>query len=99
MNLPGFDAEASLGRTRDTYGSPKGRLTNGEYANRASVVPSLPISGCGACTELRWPTGGGTGACVRDCCDVLGRCQIETCPCSGSDLGGVSFHLERALFF
>jgi len=26
----------------------------------------------------------GTGACVQDCCDLLGHCKIKACPCGGS---------------
>jgi hypothetical protein len=79
MNLPGFNAEASLRPTNEIY-HPQllPEVFEGVLASRAIS------SGCGACTELKWPTGGGTGACVQDCCDVLGNCQIKTCPCSSS---------------
>jgi len=81
MNLPGFNAEASLGPTTGIYHP---QLLAGISSGVAAVIASRASSGCGACTELKWPNGGGTGACVQDCCDVLGNCQIKTCPCSGT---------------
>jgi hypothetical protein len=82
MNLPGFNAEASLGPTAGVYHP---RLLAGISSRIEGVIASRAISsGCGACTEVKWPNGRGTGACVQDCCDVLGNCQIKTCPCSDS---------------
>ena len=85
MNMPGFTAESSLYRissTRRTKGM-RGSLPSGV------VVPQLRVStapGCGECTPLRWPDGTPTGACARACCDVLGRCGTETCPCGSGGL-------------
>ncbi len=92
MKLPGFSAEASL-RTNATafpYHIPAARPGT-ESFNR-NVIPSLQrvsTTGCGTCSELKWPNGTGTGACVQDCCDVLGNCQIKACPC-GSGSGSVA---------
>jgi hypothetical protein len=85
MNLPGFDAEASLCPTVGIYHRHARVLIAGVQPRRGGVTASLDTSsGCGPCTELKWPNGGGTGACAQDCCDVLGRCQIQSCACSGS---------------
>jgi hypothetical protein len=86
MNLPGFTAEASLYRLVSTYGS---KTVHGSGRALGAVVPQLRVPtapGCGECTSLRWPDGTPTGACARACCDVLGRCSTETCPCGS---GGI----------
>ena len=90
MNLPGFTAEASL-RTSATAidFSSVARSEHQSFSDR--VIPSFrrqAIGGCGACTELKWPNGTGTGACVQDCCDLLGKCTIQACTCGGG--GGLS---------
>src|SRR5262245_27534639 len=91
MNLPGFTAEASLRASATALGfNSVARSGNESFSGR--VIPSLrrqAISGCGACTELKWPNGGGTGACVQDCCDLLGNCTIQPCTCGGSGLGSI----------
>ena len=96
MNLPGFNAEASLGRAASSFRSA---ASTGEIPSvRSTVIPSLPNTGgggtCGACTETRWPNGSGTGACVQDCTDVLGRHTFRSCSCpsSGGGLGGFGAH-------
>jgi hypothetical protein len=88
MKLPGFSAEASLGRTTEVY------AFSTSTAEMRSPGPSViaafrrqAISGCGPCTELKWPNGSGTGACVQDCCDLLGNCKIQACTCGGSGGG------------
>jgi hypothetical protein len=52
---------------------------------------------CGACTELKWPNGTGTGACVRDCCVSVAKgkgwetvCQFESCSCP-INVGGINW--------
>jgi len=87
MTLPGFSAETSLGTNATNFRYRTTASTNVTQSFNGRVVPSLPASGCGACTETKWPNGTGTGACVQDCCDVLGHCQIQACPCSGSGFG------------
>jgi hypothetical protein len=88
MNLPGFNAEASLGPTVRIYRRHTRALITAVRPRRRGITASLAVSsGCGPCTELKWPNGTGTGACVEDCCDVLGRCEIKSCPCSGSGAG------------
>jgi hypothetical protein len=85
-SMPGFTAETSLYRTLSNY---RTKGVHGCLPGPRAVVPQLRIStvpGCGDCTPLRWPDGTPTGACARACCDVLGRCSTETCPCGG---GGV----------
>lgn len=85
-NLPGFIAEASLYRNTSNY---RTKGVHGSLPAPGAVVPQLrrpPVLGCGECTPLRWPDGTPTGACARACCDVLGRCSTETCPCGGSGL-------------
>jgi hypothetical protein len=85
-NLPGFTAEASLYRTSNC----RTKSVHGSPPAPGAIVPQLirlpPAPGCGECTTLRWPDGTPTGACVRECCDVLGRCSIEPCPCGGGGL-------------
>jgi hypothetical protein len=83
MKMPGFSAEAALGRTVAGY-----RLTPGApmRSGGAGVMPTFrrqTIGGCGPCSELKWPNGTGTGACVQDCCDLLGNCKIQACTCGG----------------
>jgi hypothetical protein len=89
MTLPGFTAEASLQRSSSHQ---RTKSLHGSLTAPRAVVPQLrvPVSpGCGECTPLRWPDGTPTGACARACCDVLGRCSTETCPCgSGGGLFG-----------
>jgi hypothetical protein len=88
MTLPGFSAETSLGKNATTFRYHTTASRNVTQSFNGRVVPSLQVaSGCGACTETKWPNGTGTGACVQDCCDVLGNCQIKACPCSGSGFG------------
>lgn len=98
MKLPGFNGEASLGRPMKDYPFHLSKDKSG-----GSVFPAFrrqSIAGCGACTELKWPNGTGTGACVQDCCDLLGNCKIQACPCGGSVSGftrsfGVGSFLAR----
>ncbi len=89
MNMPGFDAEAALGRIG---GQIFRRRYSGIRANNL-LTPQLPIGGggfgCGACTPLKWPNGGPTGVCVQDCTDALGRHYFKTCQCGG---GGGLLH-------
>lgn len=88
MTLPGFTAEASLHRIPSSY---RTRGVHRSPRSSGAVVPQLriPVSpGCGDCTPLRWPDGTPTGACARACCDVLGRCSTETCPCGSGGLFG-----------
>jgi hypothetical protein len=85
MNMPGFTAEISLPRIKSNY------RAKGVLSGRGAVVPQLRISvapGCGECTSLKWPDGTPTGACARACCDALGRCSTETCPCGGGGIFG-----------
>ena len=96
MRLPGFSAEAALGETTSGY-----RLTSGARTRSAggSVIASrkgIVKAGCGPCMELKWPNGAGTGACVQDCCDLLGNCKIQACTCGGSGVAfGGGFALRR----
>jgi len=82
MNLPGFNAEASLKDAAGHYfaQSPDGEIGSGVFA---AFRAKQTAGGCGACTELKWPNGTGTGACMRDCCDLLGNCKFEACSCGG----------------
>jgi hypothetical protein len=85
-NLPGFTAEMSLRRI-SSYCRTKS--VHGSLPAPGVIVPQLRVSaapGCGECTPLRWPDGTPTGACARACCDVLGRCSTETCPCGSGGL-------------
>lgn len=92
MSVPGFTAEASLLDARNGRPYRTSHARGGTRSRDGLVTPSLQQravgSGCGGCTELKWPNGTGTGACVQDCCDVLGNCKITACPCSGSGSGG-----------
>jgi hypothetical protein len=86
MNLPGFTAESSLDRSSSNC---RMKSVHGSLPTPGAVVPQLRVSagpGCGECTRLRWPDGTPTGACARACCDVLGRCSTETCPCGSGGL-------------
>ena len=85
MKLPGFNAEAALSRSTSGFrlNSDEGRHPSGVIASRMAQA----VAGCGACTELKWPNGTGTGACVQDCCDLLGNCKIQACTCGGSGSG------------
>lgn len=85
MKLPGFSAEASLGRTTEVYAF--GTSTTEMRSPVTGVIAAFrrqAIAGCGPCKELKWPNGTGTGACVQDCCDLSGNCKIEACTCGGS---------------
>jgi hypothetical protein len=86
MNLPGFTAESALSRTNGGYrlNTDAGMNASGVIATRQSLAVK---AGCGACTELKWPNGTGTGACVQDCCDLSGNCKIQACPCGGGGSG------------
>jgi hypothetical protein len=92
MNLPGFTAEASITTNATTHFHSITSMP----ATEAIVVPSLRNTGggsCGACTETKWPNGTGTGACVQDCTDVLGRHYFQSCSCGGSTgVGGIGSH-------
>jgi|SRR5215813_1778876 len=86
MRLPGFSAEAALSRTTERFRVSLDvgmDLTGGVIASRRAMA----IAGCGSCTELKWPNGTGTGACVQDCCDALGNCKIQACTCGGGGSG------------
>ena len=88
MTMPGFTAEASLRKAVVNY-QHKAVWVNGtnDPAIIAQRIKLPPSPGCG-CTPLTWPDGTPTGACRRACCDVLGRCSTETCPCGGGGLFG-----------
>ena len=91
MNLPGFTAEASLG-TSATAVAFSSAARSGNESISGRVIPSLRtqmIGRCGACTELKWPNGTGTGACVQDCCDLSGKCTIQACTCGGGGLSSI----------
>jgi hypothetical protein len=100
MKMPGFTAETSLRTNLTACAHTSASLPDAQTYN-GNVIPSLQrvsTTGCGTCSELKWPNGTGTGACVQDCCDVLGNCQIKACPC-GSGAGSVarSFGLGSSL--
>lgn len=85
MKLPGFNAEAALSPT----GGYRSKSDDGMHFT-GGVIPSRmaqAVAGCGACTELKWPNGTGTGACVQDCCDLSGNCKFQACSCGGSGSG------------
>lgn len=85
MKLPGFSAEASLGRTIEGYRFHPS-VTQARSAG-SGVIASLKegtSSGCGPCMELKWPNGTGTGACVKYCCFGSGNCQMKECTCPTS---------------
>jgi hypothetical protein len=82
------------------------RLPNQSPAVRRNSVPGAMGTGvtaslrwCGACSELKWPNGTGTGVCRQDCCTSVQRwvdghirwvttCQFESCSCPITGLGG-----------
>ena len=79
MTVPGFIAEISLRPSRANFRATTSRAYP---TNERIVVPQLPVaSGCGECSPLTWPDGTKTGACARACCDALGSCTTEPCPC------------------
>jgi hypothetical protein len=82
MNLPGFNAEASL---KDATGRYLVQSTPGETGSGvfAAFRRQQTLGGCGPCSELKWPNGTGTGACMQDCCDLLGNCEFKACTCGG----------------
>ena len=84
MDLPGFTAETSLYRSMSRYRTKAGHASD----PNAVVLQLRAVSGCGDCSPLRWPDGTPTGACARACCDVLGRCTTQTCPCGGGGIFG-----------
>jgi hypothetical protein len=90
MKMPGFSAEAALSRTTTGYRLTSGATMRsgggGVIASRKSMAVK---AGCGACSELKWPNGTGTGACMQNCCDLLGNCKFQACPCGGGS--GVAF--------
>src|SRR4030095_6919001 len=88
MKLPGFSAEAALYQTIGAYRESSGRDMRSGRSVIASLKSMAVRAGCGAGTELKWPNGTGTGACVQDCCDLLGNCKIQACTCGSS---GVAF--------
>lgn len=81
--LPGFTAEASLHRISNY----RTKSIHGYLPTPGAIEPQLirlpPSPGCGECTPMRWPDGTPTGACMQECCDVLGKCSIKACPCGG----------------
>lgn len=102
MRLPGFNAEASIGRTAEMYHRHTPLLKPVVHPSRAEIIASLDNStsgSCGSCAELKWPNGTGTGVCRQDCCDVLGRCELKSCACSGSSGSSTSVFQNRASVF
>lgn len=102
MRLPGFNAEASIGRTAGMYQRHTPLLKTGVHPGHGEIIASLDNStsgSCGSCTELKWPNGTGTGVCRQDCCDVLGRCEFRSCPCTGSAGSSTSIFKNRASVF
>ena len=101
MKLPGFSAEALLNRSFEGHAFRTSTIDT-PYSG-PGVIAALKrqaIAGCGPCKELKWPNGTGTGACVQDCCDLLGNCKIQACTCGGSGSGftrsfGVGSFLAR----
>ncbi len=98
MKLPGFSAEASLSRAMGDY---RFHTALGESPSSGGRVIAAfrrqAIAGCGPCSELKWPNGTGTGACMQDCCDLSGNCKFQACTCGGSSVafGGGNFPLSR----
>lgn len=82
MKLPGFNADASLNRALGEY---RIQGSGGELqpASSGVIAARQAVAGCGACTELKWPNGTGTGVCRQDCCDDRGNCSFQSCPCGG----------------
>ena len=67
--------------------SPGVRRTPAVMPVRRGVKAALGKT-CGSCTELKWPNGTGTGACVMDCCEQVPKghgwetiCHFESCSC------------------
>lgn len=89
MKLPGFNAEASLGATANYFAQSSAGETRGAVA-----AFRRRAAGCGACTELKWPNGTGTGVCRQDCCDDRGNCSFQSCSCGG----GASSALSTRVF-
>ena len=78
MNIPGFTAEAALNRQASAYYFAPMR------AGEAGVVASFfgeETKNCGPCSELKWPNGTGTGACVKFCSDGQGGQVMVDCAC------------------
>ena len=102
MKLPGFDAETSLKTNTTGYRYRTSAASVATQSINGGVFPSLQrvsTTGCGACTELRWPNGTGTGACVQDCCDLLGHCEIKACTCgSGSGFSSAARSFSAGSF-
>jgi hypothetical protein len=89
MKIPGFTAETSLRTSRNDY--RRSSNSRGERSLNGGVIASLQrvtTTGCGACVELKWPNGTGTGACMQNCCDALGKCEFKACSCGGGAAGG-----------
>jgi hypothetical protein len=77
MNLPQFNAEASLRRSTGIYG---GQAVPGRSGG-AAVLPMLPI--CTNCSTVgRFPGIGGVG--LRSCCEEVWTCSPITNRCSSS---------------
>ncbi len=59
MTLPGFSAETSLSTNATTFRRYTSASRNVTQSFNGRVVPSLRVStsGCGPCTELKWPNG------------------------------------------
>jgi hypothetical protein len=89
MKLPGFTAEAALSRTTAGY---RFNSSDGMHSSGGVIASRMAqaVAGCGACSELKWPNGTGTGACVQDCCDLSGNCKFQACPCGGGGSGHAS---------
>ena len=87
MKLPKFTAEAALERTMTGYRNTAAGAMRSDGGGVIASRQSMVKAGCGACTELKWPNGTGTGACVQDCCDLSGNCKFQACPCGGSGSG------------
>jgi hypothetical protein len=84
MKLPGFTADASL---KHATGEHRFQGLSSDFQPIGSGVMAAfrrqTIGGCGPCSELKWPNGTGTGACMQDCCDLLGNCKFQACTCGG----------------
>jgi hypothetical protein len=91
-SMPGFTADESLRRSTHLYAAHGNRSMEGSSRGISpSRIRLPPDTGCGPCTELTWPNGRGTGACQQECCDVLGNCKLQACPCPGPLPGGGFF--------
>jgi hypothetical protein len=84
MKLPQFTAEAALTRTMTGYRNTAAGAMRSDGVGVIASLKGMMKAGCGACSELKWPNGTGTGACVQDCCDLSGNCKFQACPCGGS---------------